>query len=277
MLKQRVITAVVLAVVLGAALAYLSLGLLALLFAMILLAAAWEWSALAGLVNRAGRALYVLASAALLLALEWAVGASRGDGSVALLQLVFALACGWWLLALAWVCSYPRTAAQWSAPALRLLMGWLTLLPTWFALTYLRAQPDGVGLILVVLAIVASADIGAYFCGRAWGRAKLAVAVSPGKSWAGFWGGLGCSSLLVVLLWWLCARELVGLPTVLLVSVLTSLFSVLGDLLESMIKRQCGVKDSGWLLPGHGGILDRIDSLTAATPIFAGAYLLVGW
>ena len=156
------------------------------------------------------------------------------------------------------------------------MMGMFTLLPAWLALVYLSYHQYSISLILILVALVASADIGAYFVGRHWGRAKLAPLVSPGKSWAGFWGGLGSSSLLAYVLWLLLPVEL-GLLPVLAIALATSLASVLGDLVESMVKRQQGVKDSGVILPGHGGMMDRLDSLTAAAPVFSLCLILAGW
>lgn len=160
---------------------------------------------------------------------------------------------------------------------MRLLMGYLTLVPAWMALVYLRVHAHGIALIFILIALVAAADIGAYFSGLRWGKAKLAPNVSPGKSWAGFWGGLTASTGLVAMLWLLFDDATHSLPAVLLVALVTSLASVLGDLLESMVKRQQGVKDSGRILPGHGGMMDRLDSMTAAAPVFALSLLLAGW
>ena len=156
-------------------------------------------------------------------------------------------------------------------------MGLLVLVPTWFALMALRLHSNGVGLIFVLIALVTAADIGAYFTGKAWGKAKLAPNVSPGKSWAGFWGGLVTSALLALSLWWLLDGGQHSGLAVMAIAVATSLASVLGDLLESMVKREQGVKDSGRILPGHGGMLDRLDSMTAAAPVFALCLLLAGW
>ncbi|MBL4827597.1 MAG: phosphatidate cytidylyltransferase [Spongiibacteraceae bacterium] len=129
---------------------------------------------------------------------------------------------------------------------------------------------------MILIVLVASADIGAFFVGRAWGKAKLAPSVSPGKSWAGFWGGLVCSTVLATLIWlWLPIH--VALFKVLAIAAITSLASVLGDLLESMVKRERGVKDSGVVLPGHGGMMDRLDSLSAASPVFTLCLILTGW
>jgi phosphatidate cytidylyltransferase len=127
--------------------------------------------------------------------------------------------------------------------------------------------------------VVATADIGAYFTGRRFGRHKLAVRVSPAKTWEGFWGGVVACALLAVALWYLLPDDSghVGLVSVIVVVVITGLASVIGDLTVSMVKRESGVKNSGSLLPGHGGVLDRLDSLCGAAPAFALGLLLVGW
>ena len=156
-------------------------------------------------------------------------------------------------------------------------MGVMTLVPAWVAVIYLRQHEHGIELIFIMVAIVAAADIGAYFSGKAWGKSKLAVAVSPGKSWAGFWGGLVSSVSVVVVLWLIFDGGRHGLLAVVATVVVTALASVLGDLLESMVKRQQGIKDSGRILPGHGGMMDRLDSMTAAAPVFALCLLLAGW
>ncbi len=163
-------------------------------------------------------------------------------------------------------------------------MGLLVLVPAWVGLNHLRTgsfQFGQVGnnlwVILYVLCVVWVADIGAYFAGRAFGKAKLAPRVSPGKSWAGVWGGLAAVGAFAVLVSQLASAS--PRETVLLViaSLVTGLVSVLGDLLESMLKRFRGIKDSSQLLPGHGGIMDRIDSLTAAIPVFALIITQLGW
>jgi phosphatidate cytidylyltransferase len=144
---------------------------------------------------------------------------------------------------------------------------------------YLLSFPGG-GLLMVAMVLVtATADIGAYFTGSRFGKHKLAVLVSPSKTWEGFWGGLAACGLLGVVLWSLLPSHAahIGLASVVVVTAITALASVIGDLTVSMVKRESGVKDSGSLLPGHGGVLDRLDSLCAAAPVFAMGLLLVGW
>lgn len=276
MLKQRVITAVVLAAIFLGSLFWLPVPLFAAFTATVVLIAAWEWSNLAGFIRHRGRIAYVLATALLL----GGVGVYLNiitftldpfeplivSISVDRYRDLLVIGVAWWALALLWVQGYPSSALLWSRRPVRALMGALVLVPTWVALTYVRAQPGGAWLVLMIVAVVAAADIGGYFVGRRFGRHKLAVNVSPGKTWQGFAGGVLANLGLALPLWLLTPLEL---STVLLLVIPTSLVSVLGDLLESMVKRERGIKDSGGLLPGHGGVLDRVDSLTAAAPVFA--------
>jgi phosphatidate cytidylyltransferase len=162
---------------------------------------------------------------------------------------------------------------------MRLLMGLLILLPAWFAAVYLL-HLEGRGAVMVALVlIVAAADIGAYFTGRRFGRHALSPSVSPGKTWEGFWGGITAVAMLSALGWALLPERFdhLSLPAVVLVALATAFASVLGDLTVSMVKRVSGVKDSSSLLPGHGGLLDRLDSLCAAAPTFALSLILVGF
>ena len=127
--------------------------------------------------------------------------------------------------------------------------------------------------------VVAAADIGAYFAGKRFGEHKLADQVSPAKTWEGFWGGVVACALLALLLFYLLPDHAahIGLVSVVAVIITTGLASVVGDLTVSMVKRESGVKDSGSLLPGHGGVLDRLDSLSAAAPVYTLGLLLAGW
>lgn len=281
MLKQRIITAVLIVVALSAALAYLSLPALSAVFAFVVLLAAWEWSDLTGFSSKVSRFSYVAACGLLMAAAGWKTNLLGGVDQAEVKDIVIAASL-WWAIALLWVKSYPLSAGLWGSVWMRALMGFLVVVPAWLALCYLRSLSGGVWLIVLVIALVASADIGAYFVGRAFGNAKLAPAVSPGKSWAGFWGGLASSTLLSALLWVVLARMSpgaipIGLLPLLCLVIVTVLASVLGDLLESMVKRHRGIKDSGQLLPGHGGVMDRIDSITAAAPVFALGLMATGW
>ena len=162
---------------------------------------------------------------------------------------------------------------------MRSLMGILVLAPAWLSAVYLLSFPRGGGLMVVLVLVVAAADIGAYFSGRALGKHKLAAVVSPAKTWEGFWGGMAACMLMALLLWSQLPMQQahVSLVAVLVVAMATALASVVGDLTVSMVKREAGLKDSGSLLPGHGGVLDRLDSLCGAAPVFALGLLLAGW
>ncbi|WP_339896994.1 phosphatidate cytidylyltransferase [uncultured Gilvimarinus sp.] len=275
MLKQRILTACVLAATFLAVLFFLPAGLFPAFVALIVLLGAWEWSNLSGITAMAGRLAYLLLQAAALLLAALYVGivelgspieptlAQSVDDRFSHLLLA---GCTWWAVALLWVQGYPSSSLLWGRRSLRALMGFFVLVPAWIGFSYVRLQDNGAWLVLMIVAVVAAADIGGYFVGKRFGKRKLAPAVSPGKTWEGFLGGIGANILFALVLWLTTENALLA---VLALVVPTSLVSVLGDLLESMVKRERGIKDSSALLPGHGGVLDRVDSLTAAAPVFA--------
>jgi phosphatidate cytidylyltransferase len=278
MLKQRVFTALLLAAVFLSGIYYLPLPALAGAFALVVALGAWEWAPLSGLVRRSVRALYALLALAGTFVL-YRYGGFGGDLRREEVQPVLGLGCLWWCFALLWVRSFPASAGLWNSRFMRALMGLLILLPAWFAAVYLlHIEPHGAVMAVLVL-LVAAADIGAYFTGRRFGRHALSPQVSPGKTWEGFWGGVFAVALLSALLWSLLPARFdhLSLAAGVVVALTTSLASVVGDLTVSMVKRESGVKDSSSLLPGHGGLLDRLDSLCAAAPTFALGLLLVGF
>lgn len=276
MLKQRVITALILAIVFVAALFGLPAGYFSFFVGAIVLVGAWEWACLAGFPARWQRGLYAMVILGVLLLASYYLGfegeASPNLDANAIRELLLA-GCVWWAIALLLVQGYPSSALLWGHKILRLLMGLLVLIPTWVALVYVRQQEAGAWLVLLLMLIVAMADSGGYFAGKRFGKHKLASAVSPGKTWEGFAGGLVANCLLALLL-----SITLGVSLLLMLALVlpASLVSVLGDLLESMLKRHAGIKDSGTILPGHGGILDRVDGVTAAAPVFALALLATG-
>jgi len=278
MLRQRVITALVMAGLFLAAIVFLSVSGLALVFGAIIAGGAWEWSRLAGWQSAVARLLYVAVVVALLGAVyiycELGLGAPRER-----VQPLLGLACLWWSFALLWLRSYPASASIWSNLVVRSLMGLLILVPAWTAAVFLLTYPRGGLMVVIMVIVVVAADAGAYFSGKAWGRHKLAPAVSPAKTWEGFWGGVGCCLALAMVLWFLLPGRVshIGFGAVLAVTLCTALASVVGDLTVSMVKRESGVKDSGDLLPGHGGVLDRLDSICGAAPVFALGLLLAEW
>lgn len=278
MLKQRVITALIMAGLFLSAVIFLSLPWLALIFGILICLGGWEWSRLCEWESPVARTAYVVVLAAVL-GLLYNYGQLGATPQREQIQPFLGLACLWWSLALLWVKGYPGSAVFWRTKAMRNLMGFLVLALAWMAAVYLVSLPRGGGLIVVMVLVVAAADIGAYFAGRTWGKHKLAEVVSPKKTWEGFWGGMAASSVLALLLWSQLPPQQahISLAEVLVVLLVTALASVVGDLTVSMVKREAGVKDSGSLLPGHGGILDRLDSLCGAAPVFALGLLLAGW
>lgn len=268
MLKQRIITAALLLPVAIVGFFYLEGIAFALFIGLVVTLAAWEWAHLAGFNAQPVRIAYA-ALVALLLAALYQLPA--------LAPWLMLAAVLWWIAATVLVVGYPQSRRFWGGAPGSLLIGLLILLPAWQALQILKQWPSGNWLIIAVMVLVWAADIGAYFSGKAFGRRKLAPAVSPGKSWEGLIGGL-LASLAITLAVGLnrgwSARELV---LALLGAALVVGVSVIGDLTESMFKRSAGIKDSSQLLPGHGGVMDRIDSLTAAIPLFAVLLWLAGW
>ncbi len=266
MLRQRVITALVLAPAVMAGVVLLDTLPLALLLGAVILLGGWEWAAMAGLVTPAGRVTFL---AVLLLLLAGAAYLALHGGSHWLLLP----ALGGWLAAAAWVVAYQRSAGRRpgvpGVMALRLI-GLAVLVPPWLALVALHGSgAQGPWLMLFLLVLIWTADSGAYFAGRRFGRRKLATHVSPGKSVEGVLGALLLGGLFALACGGALGYAGTGLAAFVLLGLATVLVSVLGDLFESLIKRYRAVKDSGGLLPGHGGILDRVDSLTAAAPFFA--------
>ena len=267
MLKQRIITALWLLPLALVGFFVLQGHAFTAFIGLVMALGGWEWARLAGLEAQPARVGFAAAVLVLFVLLSQSVPALP----------VLLLALAWWLLATLMVFAYPKSAGWWGGLPGKLLIGLLILLPAGIALIWLKTQPQANMLILTVMLMVWAADIGAYFSGRAFGKRKLAPAVSPGKSWAGLYGGLLASVLVAAvcgLLLGLSAGQLVLFVPAAAVVVL---FSVIGDLTESMFKRTAGIKDSSNLLPGHGGVLDRIDSLTAALPLFALLMLLTGW
>ncbi len=279
MLMQRVWTALILAAAFIAAVLYLPLDVVAAGFAVVILLGAWEWSALSGLQAPWLRGLYVFVLAVLLIALHWYCRLDKQPPRE-LIQPFLGVACLWWSIAVLWIKTYPGSAVLWGSVPVRMLMGYVSLALAWLAAVYLLGLHHGGYLMITLVLVAATADIGAYFAGRAFGKHKLAPVVSPAKTWEGFWGGVVCVVVLAALMWLILPRintAHVGLAGIMTVFLAASLASVVGDLVVSMVKRESGLKDSGGLLPGHGGVMDRLDSLCAAAPVFALGLILVGW
>jgi len=280
--KQRVITALILAPLALFAVFYLPLVGFAIFLSLAFLLGAWEWSGFCGLDKRRLRAVYV-ALTALLMALFYCFTPLTGElAGNSLLFSMLLLGAAWWLLAIVLVLSFPRSQTLWAGSDWRrALMGWCTLLPAWAALLFIRgldydeSRFYGAWLIFALLGLVWAADIGGYIVGKPFGKTKLLPKVSPGKTLEGMLGGMTLVLLVVTgLLVWL---DWPGQAYHwYLAAILLTVLSVFGDLSESMFKRVAGKKDSGAFLPGHGGILDRIDSLTATAPLYALLLVFLG-
>ncbi len=257
MLKQRITTALIALGVIFLVMFVLPENAAKAFIGLLVLGGAWEWSAFLGGDHPATRGGFV----ALLAVLILAVGLALPQAAMPILYLSLA----WWLAALVWSFRFPTPIP----PLLRWICGVLVLVPLFVALVTLYVS-NPVNLLFALL-VVWAADVGAYFTGKRFGRVKLAPAISPGKTWEGVFGGM----LLVAATAFAFARIL-GVPALVLVpfSMAVAALSIVGDLTVSMFKRNSGLKDSGTLFPGHGGILDRIDSVSAAAPVFA---LGLGW
>ncbi|MEO6697986.1 MAG: phosphatidate cytidylyltransferase [Paraperlucidibaca sp.] len=267
MLKERVITALLLLpIVLWCVFGGVA-GAFPVFAAVLVLIAAYEWTALMRLTSFAQRFGFV-ALVAVGLAFFQRQGFNANTG-----LLMVAASLGW-LVALGWVMRYPAQAEQWDTRTRMCMIGLLLLLPTWAGLAALHAQSPW--WLMYVLLLVWGADTGAYFAGRRFGRVKLAPNVSPAKTREGLYGGLILTSLIITGVALYLSLDAWRTVLFMSISLLTVLASVLGDLFESMAKRRAGIKDSGSIFPGHGGALDRIDSITAAAPVFMAGWWLAG-
>lgn len=264
MLKQRVLTAVLLVAVLaGVMLGLPPIGTVILL-TLLVLVGAWEWAAFLGGGSSASRAVYTGVVALALAASFWLHTSVPG-----FVPAMLGVAMAWWFAAFLWICFAPTSVPRIAAAA----AGLLALVPCWLALVFVTLTPRGTTWVMFALVLVWAADTGAFFAGRWFGRVPLAPRVSPKKTWEGVIGGLVLAGVVAFVAAtylftvdvWLFTSTCVGIAAL----------SIVGDLTESMLKRASGLKDSGTLFPGHGGVLDRIDSVTAAAPALV--FALIGF
>jgi phosphatidate cytidylyltransferase len=256
---KRIITALVLIPVFVWCIFHLSKTGFVVLTELFVLIGGWEWTKLAGFTKIRHQLAYLLSLGALMIVCFYIY-----------IPYLYYAAAVWWGIATTMLLTYPKNASLWGQnTCLKALMGYWVLVPAWAAMNGLRLTPDGAYKILFLFCLIWGADSGAYFIGRKWGRTKLAPLISPGKSLEGVAGALVTTCLIVAILGFAVGfteREwLAGL----VVGCVTLIASIIGDLFESMMKRNANIKDSGTFFPGHGGVLDRIDSVTAAAPLYA--------
>jgi phosphatidate cytidylyltransferase len=271
MTKTRVLAALVLGPIAIAAMLFLPTPWLVALAAVLFLAGLWEWFKLADVDDTLARTVLLVANLALMVAIVWGSRLPDGGLSFVLFKLATVIGVIWWLLAGLWLKHYDFASDHDThARVFKLAASTLAIVPAWCALAWIQAErPMGHRWLFVALAVVWAADTGAYFVGRHYGRRKLSPRISPNKTVEGLAGGLVAGTVVAVAFAPLAGAQLAQLPAIALVAFVAVAFSVVGDLFESLLKRHVGAKDSGDLIPGHGGILDRIDGVVAALPVFA--------
>lgn len=260
MLKKRILTAIVLVPLLILAIWFLPKLWFAALIGAVIVWAGWEWSALVGWQDRTWRMVYsavlvVTLIVAAYLPVHWV--------------LVIALLAWLWAALAMLRYAVGRNPLGLQYPILKALLGLLALAPCWLAVNVIRDSMGGPVWLLFGLVLIWGVDTGAYIAGRLWGKHKLAPRVSPKKTWQGFAGGMMLTLIIAIIVGFMRHASPLHVVLICVLALITAVFAVLGDLVESMLKRQVGIKDSGSGLPGHGGILDRIDSVAAALPVFA--------
>jgi phosphatidate cytidylyltransferase len=269
MLKARIITATLFIVLVMFCVFFLPPSGFAAISSLFFLYAFWEWTILAGFKSTASRLCCLVAMLMIvLLGLLLLQALQRG----LLFELLPWLTLLFWLLVPCFLYYFPSRSLYWQSRTIGFIAGLFVLVPSWVALNYLRNTDPMPIWVLYVLVIVWVADIAAYFAGRRFGQHKLAVDISPGKTWEGVAGAL-LATFLVAILGYVVLKPNLPIWYWLILTLMTTVFSVIGDLFESAFKRVRHLKDSGSILPGHGGLLDRLDSLTSALPIFAIGFL----
>ncbi|ASW81730.1 CDP-diglyceride synthetase [Vibrio anguillarum] len=279
-MKQRIITALILAPLVMLGIFELPLPLFMAILALVALVGVWEWTQFIDSTSRYLALLpaIIIGGASYLLISSDAVSLASMNSNH---YVILSVGVAWWLFSSFLAITYPKSRPWWEkSNLLKHLFGVLTLLPFFWSVLFLRAEAflsepyHGAKLVLFVCLIVWAADSGAYFAGKSFGKHKMAPAVSPNKTIEGLIGGI-ITALIVA---WFTADwfdiRFTNTLSMVGITLATVIISVLGDLVESMFKRVSGIKDSSNIIPGHGGVLDRIDSLTAAFPVFALLYFI---
>lgn len=270
MLKHRIITAVILIPLVLAAILWLDARWFSLSLAIIMALGAWEWGALCK-INKLTSGIYCLFTVFAIAILFYL------DNRQLYLDIIL-IGSVFWLVAIFVIIAYQfQKNVIPKSSIIIMIIGQFLLIPTWTSLYILKTLPNGgTYLLLFLMFLIWGADSGAYFIGRKWGKRRLASRVSPGKTWEGTAAGVISGLCITVFYVIVSYGDLNNKMMFIGISMLTILMSVVGDLMESLVKRIANIKDSGSILPGHGGIMDRIDSLTAAGPVFTLAIILSG-
>jgi len=271
MLLKRIITAAILIPLILAAIIYLPPLYFSLLVAVFILLGAWEWSVLIGLTKNSARIIYVLCIAFVILTLLF----FHTHTHIPTLLTATLI----WLWAFIAIINYQKNGSGvgFQFPLLRAMIGVIILISTWISIVILKTYPNfGASWLILVFIIIWSADIGAFFAGRAFGKHALCSRVSPKKTWEGFVGGTVLSVIMAAIGGLFLSLTTQHYIYLLVLALLTALFSVVGDLSVSLLKRMSGVKDSGKIFPGHGGLLDRLDSIAAGMVVFVLGMFVLG-
>lgn len=279
MLIQRLLAALVLIPIVIAGLFFLSISNFAIVMLVIFALSSWEWAQFLHFTTKRSKSIFTILLTTLAAIIYYLP--SYVYLSINIFEIILLSSIAWWSVALVLVLSYPKSVKLWGTSFFnKLLFAFFTLMPFFIAMIQLRQinyglnSYEGAYWLLYILVLVWATDSGAYFAGRLWGKHKLAPSVSPGKTIEGLMGGVASSIIIGLLVYYSHFFNAPFYPFM-ISSVVAIFASVLGDLTESMFKREANIKDSGHLIPGHGGILDRIDSLTAAMPIFAAFILYI--
>lgn len=270
MLKQRVITAALLVPLVIAAIFLFETVWFSLLLACVVTIGAWEWAGLCK-TNKSVQYIYSVVTLLILVVLYWLNSANIYNG------IIF-IGVAYWLLAVVLVFLYQNQRNLLpKSYVLLLTIGLLLLVPMWSSLTVLKSSVNyGAELIMLLMLLIWGADTAAYFAGKKWGKRRLASRVSPGKTWEGTFAGM-LAGIVIALAYVIVSNKDLKLGLIFIgIATVTVFISVIGDLMESMVKREADIKDSGSILPGHGGIMDRIDSLTAAAPMYVAGIVYLG-
>lgn len=279
MLIQRLLAALVLIPIVIAGLFFLSISNFAIVMLVIFALSSWEWAQFLHFTTKRSKSIFTILLTTLAAIIYYLP--SYVYLPINIFEIILLSSIAWWSVALVLVLSYPKSVKLWGTSFFnKLLFAFFTLMPFFIAMIQLRQMNyglnsyEGAYWLLYILVLVWATDSGAYFAGRLWGKHKLAPSVSPGKTIEGLMGGVASSIIIGLLVYYSHFFNAPFYPFM-ISSVVAIFASVLGDLTESMFKREANIKDSGHLIPGHGGILDRIDSLTAAMPIFAAFILYI--